>query len=243
MCAIFTITVLLAVTSFKVFTALEFNCTFEMRWFDFVNNVYECNAKVLFDETNIDKVTSVFGSHQTELGNADVIALRINYQNLEYFPVNIEDYFPNLKVLTLYGNSISEVKNSHLAPFPDLVYLNLYTNKISTLDGDLFLGLKSMKYVSFERNNIVHVGHDLTLPRDGLVFFDANPCINMRAATRDEIEALRFNLLINCTLISPVETALENRPNLLTNLNEQVQSLEQRIKFLEDFIEGNCRCK
>lgn len=91
--AIVTFAVLLAI-SFKVCSALKFNCTFGMRWFDFVDTVYECDGSLLFDAANIDKVTSVNGTHQTERSNSDVVALRINNRNLEYFPVNIETFFP-----------------------------------------------------------------------------------------------------------------------------------------------------
>lgn len=204
-----------------------------MQWYDFVGSSYECVASLTFDTENVDKVTSVVGTHLSGKYHSDISALRIINQNLAYFPVNIEAYFPNLKIMQLYGNSITEVKNSHLAPFPNLVYLNLYTNKITSLDGSLFDGLNSMRYVSFERNNIRHVGHDLVLPKDGLIFFDANPCINVRASTPDQIAALRFNLLINCTLIEPIEAALGSRKNLLTDVSGQVKNLVQRLDILE----------
>lgn len=230
--AIVTIAVFLTI-SFEVCSGLGFNCTFGMRWFDFVGTVYECDGSLLFDAENTDKVTSVNGTHQTGRIHSDVLALRMNHRNMEFFPVNIEAFFPNLKAITFYGNSIYEVKNAHLAPFPNLVYLNLYTNKITSIDGSLFDGLNSMQYVSFERNNIRHVGHDLVLPKAGQIYFDANPCINMRASTPDQIEALRFNLLINCTLIAPIEAALGSCRNLQSSVNDQVQSLVVRLDSLE----------
>jgi Leucine-rich repeat (LRR) protein len=211
--------------------ALELNCTYTARTYDFIGNVYECEASI--SAGNIDKLTSVYGTHQTGKTHANVAALRIINQNLQYFPVNVEAFFPNLRVFQLYGNSISVVKNTHLAPFPNLVYLNLYRNKISTISGNLFDGLNSMQYVSFETNNVGQVGHDLALPKAGLVFFDTNPCINVRASTPDQIEALRFNLLINCTLIAPIEAALESRQNLLTSLKDQVQKLEAKLDRFE----------
>lgn len=125
------------------------------------------------------------------------------------------------------------MENSHLTPFPTLVYLNLYRNKITTISGRLFDGLNAVQYVSFETNNLQHVGHDLALPKAGLVFFDTNPCINLRASTPDQIEALRLDILINCTLVSPLEVALEHRQNLLTSLNGQVQNLIAKIDRLE----------
>lgn len=230
--AIFTIALILVIHS-CICRALDFNCNFTIKWYDFVgNNVYECSASLPLDTKNIAEVRSVSGTHLSGKTNLDVVALRINNQNLELFPINIEEFFPNLKVLQLYGNSISEVKNTHLTPFPNLVYLNLYTNKISSLDGNLLDGLPSLRYVSFERNRLTHVGHDLILPKDGLVFFDANPCINVRASTPDGIAALRFNLLINCTLIEPIEAALESRHNLLTDVSKQVQINVERLNML-----------
>lgn len=147
--------------------------------------------------------------------------------------MNVEAFFPNLKVFQLYGNSIRVVKNTHLVPFPNLVYFNLYMNQITTIDGNLFDGLNSVKYVSFERNYVRSVGHDLVLPKSGLVFFDNNPCINVRASTIDGIAALRFDLLINCTLLEPIETALKNRGNLVTDVSNQVQNVVNRVNSLE----------
>ncbi|XP_037051538.1 leucine-rich repeat-containing G-protein coupled receptor 4-like [Bradysia coprophila] len=215
----------------KICGALELNCTYTTRSYDFIGSVYECDATI--SAGDIDKLTSVSGTHQAGKAHANIIALRITYQNLQSFPVNVEAFFPNLRVLQLYGNSISEVKNAHLAPFPTLVYLNLYRNKISTISGNLFDGLDSLQYVSFESNDVRHVGHDLALPKDGLIFFDTNPCINVRASTPDQIEALRFNILINCTLIAPIEAALERRQNVLTSVNDRVGNLEARLDLLE----------
>lgn len=227
---IITLAVLLA-CSLNVCTALELNCTYRMQSYDFIGSVYECSATI--SAGDIDKLTSVSGTHLSGKAHSNVAALRIINQNLQYFPVNVESFFPNLRVFQLYQNSISVINNAHLAPFPNLVSLNLYKNKISTISGNLFDGLNSMQYVSFETNDVRHVGHDLALPKAGLVFFDSNPCINVRASTPEQIEALRFNLLINCTLIAPIEAALGSRQNLLTSLNVQVQSLVARLNALE----------
>lgn len=227
----------LSLISFKVSIAIEFNCTFATVPDDYVGSVYQCEATV--DARNDERLTAVYGKHNIteDDPNLYVVILKINYQDMIFFPVNMESlsFFPNLKVINFYGNSISQIKNAHLAPFKkNLIYLNLYGSKITVLDDNLFDGLDLIQYVNFGANHIAHVGHDIVLPKVGSVFFNANPCINMRASTPENIAVLRFNLLINCTLIAPIEAALKSRQNLLFDKNDQVRSVANVISSLEE---------
>lgn len=233
--------------------ALGFNCVYSTAYYLNVGEVYSCNATLLHDEQNIEKVTSVFGTHQSGKTHADVEGLQIFSQDMEFFPVNIEAFFPNIKSLGFFSNFISSVNSTHLAPFLNLLHLDLWRNRITMLDSNLLAGLESIRFFSVQENNIKHVGHDFILPDSGLIFFNSNPCISLGATRPDQIIDLRFQLLRNCPpTISQIEDTLESRTNLLTNVNAQVQNLtndvtgllytnsqlEERVAILESIIEG-----
>lgn len=248
---IFIASILLCI-NFNMCKALGFNCLFSMVYYVHVGEVYSCGATLLHDE-NIETVTSVFGAHQSGKGHTDVVGIQIYRQDLEFFPLNMEAFFPNIKAIAYISNSIFSINNTHLAPFPNLEYFSLLGNRITSLDSNLFYGLQSIRYISMQENNIKHVGHDFILPDSAEILFYSNPCISMGAADPDRIVALRFELLRNCPpTISQIEDTLESRNNLLTNLDAKVQNLrnevtgmkyansqlEERVAFLEGIIEG-----
>lgn len=243
-------------TRSKYSNAMTLDCNFGMISFSTSDSIYSCIASVLYVEN--DNVSAVIGSHLNGKRNVDVQGLRIYSRSIDTFPSNIEFFFSNIKVLNLGDNLISHINNGHLSPFPNLEYLSLWHNRITSLDSNLFSGLESMQYIDFEFNNILHVGHDFILPNSGQINFYGNPCISKIASTEDEIFYLRFLLLVNCPpTILQIEDTLESRPNLLTNVYDQVQSLERknwqlesnvavltsRLALLEAIIEGELGLK
>lgn len=227
---------MLFVSIWKTSEAISINCTFEqVNYGGSIGSVYRCIATTLFDGRDSDMLTVVYGFHLNGNANVNVQALVINSQNLAFVPRNIEAFFPNLRVLNLALNSISNIKNEHLIPFPNLIQLELGVNRITTLDSNLFSGMTLLRQMDFRYNNIMHVGHAINLLNDAInLDFRHNPCIDLLANTIDAIANLRFELMANCpATMSQIETDLASRPNLLTNLNSQVQSVVKRTESLE----------
>lgn len=197
-----------------------------MESFAFVGNVYTCTGTIGNSQI-IDEVTGISGNHLPDKNNTSVETLVLANQNLQYFLINIADaeYFPNLRRLDLSNNVISSIGNIHLAPHKYLEDLNFSGNKITTFDSDVLYGMSNMRYASFSYNDLQYVGHDVILPSVG-VYFERNTCIDMYAFNSAENTRLRFHLLVQCPpLISQIERSLESRGNLLTRVNEDVQSL------------------
>lgn len=219
----------------KLSCAISLSCTFGMGTYDLIGSIYRCDASVLTDGVSNDNVTAVYGAHQTGKSHTNVLGLKIYNRNLQYVPINVEKFFPNIKVLYFESNSISHISNRHLIPFPNLEYLSLHTNRITSLDSNVLSGLNSLKYVTFSFNNIINIGHDFILPNAGRVFFNKNTCISTEATTAAQITALRFTILVSCPpTITQIENTLESRPNLLTNVNDQVQNLFNRTHYIEE---------
>lgn len=228
------IAIVLLSVNCKISSGLGLNCTYGIGTYDVIGNIYRCDAKLLFDGQSIDNVTAVYGSHQSGKGYSDVLGLKIENQRMEFVPTNIKAFFPNIKVLMFQNNAISSISNSYLMTFPNLEYLSLHTNKLTSLDSNLLSGLNSMKFVTFSVNSIKHVGHDFVLPNTSRIYFNSNKCISKEATTAAQITELRFSLSVNCPpTISQIENILESRPNLLTKMNGQVQSLVEITNTLE----------
>lgn len=223
---------------------MALNCTFDLFPFHLLGGVYRCAAILSFDVESGDKVTAVYGAHLPGQRNDDVEGLIISSQDMEFFPVNIESFFPHIKVLNFPRNSISSVTRNHLAPFPNLEFLALYANRITSLDGDLFAGLKSLKFVNLGQNRIQHVGHDFVLPAAAEIYFYSNRCIDRDAVTAIEVTHLRFSLMMNCP---PKRSQTDdNAPITIPNdrkqtLKNEYLQLEMRVSVLEA-INDSRRC-
>lgn len=234
---IFIIPVILFTINCKVSSAIVLNCTYDLFPFHIVGGIYRCAGQILFDEENSDKITELYGTHEPRKGNVDVQGLIIRSQDMEFFPVNIDAFFPNIKLLNFPLNSISYVSNAHLIPFPNLEFLALYGNKITSLDSNLFSGLNSLKFINLGGNKIKHVGYDLILPNFAEIYLYSNTCIDKDAVTADQITFLRFSLMIKC----PPRIS-QNRFRLTKDqvqiLKNKYLLLEMRISFLEAIIDS-----
>lgn len=227
-------------------SAISLDCTFGI-----LVNRYACQARVLFDGN--EKVSTVFGAHQTGMGHDDVLVLSLMSQNLPFFPTNIEAFFPNTVTIYLNDNTISNVNNSHLIPLQSLQTLGLANNRLTTLDSSLFSGMTSLSYISFANNNIRHIGHDISLPDGGSIYFNSNDCISDFATTPAEVDSLRLELLRQCPpTISQIGESLEvgglnSRITHLETRNTYLETgfiqLETRIAFLEAIIENRLGLK
>lgn len=215
--------------------------------------VYECKATIL-DGRESDILTEVHGIHETGRGNINVQYLWLIHQEMEFFPRNIEAFFPRLEALTFAGNAITDITINHLRPLSNLLFLDLAMNRITSLDSNLLsvYSTRSMNFIRFSSNNLKCVGQDFFFPNTREADFRFNPCINLHAVTTSQVANLRSNLLANCLPencppeIKPPEnsppencppidcqsltkTALENS-NLITNLNGQVQRLLELVE-------------
>ncbi|XP_037037902.1 leucine-rich repeat neuronal protein 3-like [Bradysia coprophila] len=198
-CFLLVTTIALLATYIQTGNAIQLNCKFvtvaNYPW----GSIYECDATVVYDAQNVNRVTAVTGTHSSGKGNADVHGLRIQSQKLDHFLVNIHKFFPNLKLLYFLSTSIPHISNAHLLPLTNLEYLGLYNNSITSLESNLFAGFESIKFITFSNNKIKHVGLDFILPNTAHLFdFSKNPCIDMKAETPAQITELRQKLLVNC---------------------------------------------
>lgn len=141
-------------------------------------------------------------------GPSDVLGIQAveTYSlNMIFFPVNLNTYFPKLKLINLSAPvdssaTILRIENRHLSPFPNLEVLSFRYHKLRAIDSNLFAGLNKLKFVTFYANNIEHVhGDDFIIPSTvTTIDFSFNKCVHLKAATYPDIANLKIHLHDNC---------------------------------------------
>lgn len=191
----------------------------------YVGAVYTCKGTIVGNSNN-GTVIAAYGNHLRRMNDGNVQAICINEQNLKYFPRNVAQFSPNLKVINLSDNSITSLLNSELKPHNKLEWLSISDNEISALESKIFDGSPNLKTVDFYNNNILFVGEDIKLPTIGHLNFLSNRCVDMYANTSEEIVTLKLHLLIECSH-SPRISLIEET---LVTINQDVQELKRNLQ-------------
>ncbi len=201
--------------------AFTIDCEYTVQSWAYVDSAYTCMGTIRLEDGSNSTLTAINGNHIPGITNANVEALSIYEQNLTQFPMNVERFFPNLKVIHLSDNLINSVSNEFLRPHKYLVWLGLPGNKITKLESNIFDGLPHLRIIDFYGNKIKDVGQDIKLPKTGNINFYSNLCIDMGAATDDKIAELEYNLVHKCSYslrLSRIEEILMNIMNGIEEL-------------------------
>lgn len=213
---------MLIATHLAISGGFSIDCEYYVDSYAFVGTMYACTGTIVLDDSKYT-VTSTSGSHHRRMNDSMVEALFIYQKNLNYFPKNVERFFPNLKAISLDDNLITKVSNVFLRPHKNLEWLNLLGNRITKLDSDIFDGLPNLQIANFYRNNIKEIGQDIKLP--GNINFHSNICIDMGATTPAEIATLQLTLLVKC---SHNPRMLHIEQSLIT-INNNIQELKENL--------------
>lgn len=196
--------IFLIAVAFVQIESITLDC--EYNQFDGWNSLgptYECKATVnlLVDNSDQSKVASISQNHLDGKTNSDVEAFSIMDQNLQTFPKEIENFFPNLKGIFAYDCKIKVITKDSLQ-FPNLQWIRIASNELMSLDDDLFNSTPNLQLVSFMNNKIKHVGRNTFQPLENLEFlqfYGESNCINETAQTRDEVVNLISKLPVVCS--------------------------------------------
>lgn len=200
---------------------------------DLYHGLYTCRGSSPFSTNNFfdnGTVTELIGQHEAGKSVDNVQGLHILGDYMNIFP-NVRSFFTNLKLFYFEADPLSTISNDNLIQFPNLEYLKFSRTGVASLDSNLFSGLKYLKVIDFSENKIVHVGHDLVLPKNSVINFKSNTCIDTSASTPEEITMLKLHLRVYCSpqmeAIQPIQTSL------LNDLTEKSIQLEKRVASLE----------
>ncbi len=121
-------------------------------------------------------------------------------ENIEFTPFNIHTFFPNLEALDLLNKGTSELTRESLKGLNSLRLLNFGRNKLQTIETDLFIENPDMERLYFENNPLRHVAFNVFDDLQRLNFLDVTEtlCIDQSATTIDQIDSLKFHILVQC---------------------------------------------
>lgn len=188
---------------FSPIHALKIDCEFNLRSIGSFYG-YSCSVINIFDFEGGQGVTEIRGAHQNVLTNFDVTGFFIeDARNLTFFPLDIENFFPNIVAIRLQKSNIVTLNGNELAHFINLYLINFATNyNLDRISGNLFASNPLMRSISITNSrNLEFVGENLLDHLENLehVNFTNNLCIN-EVAQQEKIliNNLIENLKINC---------------------------------------------
>jgi hypothetical protein len=215
-----------------------------------LGQIYTCDAHITSLATK--PLIKVTGEHRRHKDNELVHGILIVHQReLEFFPQNLENFFPNLKAIDLEGCSITSISGDDLKPFESLEQLSLDDNKLTQLPVNLFANNLLLKRIDLEGNSIMHVALNIfqDLKELQTVFMRHNTCTEHldrpMALRRDQVDVLEWELSIDCpqTKEMMIESILISSQfqNRLRNSNDQLDEvkleLQTEIRHLEKQIQ------
>lgn len=156
-----------------------------------------------FLSTRDDDIILKFATpHEENKTGTDVDGLYIANGVYQYLPININEYFPNLKAIWVQHTGLKEIKPCHLSAYKDLREISIQQNEIETLDNDLFAKNKKLEYINLSNNKIKYVDANIFRNLDATLFIVIrivkNPCIDEVANTPAKITALKTILQDQC---------------------------------------------
>lgn len=184
---------------FSSATAINFQCWFKLTYYRGLPSTYICSVTSWSDVDN-KILTAVNGNHHRGRTNLDVkgILFDLRGKNLDYLPMGIEDFFPNLLAYSVFRGVISNYTGNEFFPFKNLELIAIHETPLEFLPGNLFSKNKNLKTI-YLMNKVKLVGSGFL---DGLnkleyVMF-SEICLNDSASTASEIESLKEKLREHC---------------------------------------------
>lgn len=158
---------------------------------------FECKAVGWSITGDHEVVTSING--KTEALN-DVVVLSVEDQTLNYFPKNLDKFFPSLKGIKVLNTGLKSIKQENLKPFPKLSHLALFGGDLEKLDNDLFAYNPNLQWLALDDNKLNFIGDNLLTHLEKLkkVSLYNNRCINKKAWKRDDVEDIVEVIRTNC---------------------------------------------
>lgn len=122
-------------------------------------NGYICNVrsiKIVFK--NDRRIDQIISWDNTEINKTNVKGLDCILKTVNYFPTNLESFFPNLTFIRIDLSNLTEIKMEDLKPFSNLTTLEMQFNKIKVIDANLFSNHPMLKDINFDFNSIEKIG-------------------------------------------------------------------------------------
>lgn len=185
----------------------------------------------------------------------DVQGLWIQHSNVAYFPLGIENFFPNLVAISISNSNLKRITKEDLKPFPNLRYFSLWSNHLQTVEKDLFQYNPKLEVIILKENRISQIEptvFDNFVDKLRYFYLDGNNCqfgdayddkqkanemiaqIQDGSCKNDDLKKIIEELAMK------VEAGLKAQEMLTEKLNAQMKTELQR---LQTQLNENCQCE
>lgn len=166
--------------------------------------------------------------------------LVLNAQKLSKIPIDLNAFFPNLKMIQISGNNLTTINRTEILSFPKLIYLDVSRNHIKKLEQNLFTSTRELEIIDFSLNDIAEIGFGVLDPLKNILSasFRGNECIDQSFVPESSISLLVLQLGSNCSsVIHDIIKPIASETPQLVKLQEQVSKMEKDNKVLRERVE------
>ena len=169
-----------------------------------ISDLYICNVQGLTISEPKTLITNVSGIHISHLRLVDVEYLRMINQNIEFLPINIAEYFPNLKKIKVKRSMLQYITENDFRGLTQLSVVYMTNNRLKDLPCGVFNTNKRLEEIHFEDNILTEIGADVFKPLALLTVahFRNNNCINKDVENSYEVPALLNEITTKCFMNS-----------------------------------------
>lgn len=132
---------LLLLAIFSQASTIVFNCTFAVISYNQLPASYTCDP-ILSNIEDSQELTAVFGVHLSGKNNDDVqlfdLANECRNANLQFIPLGMEKFFPNLSAIRTSYCNISELSGNELNFYENLEWFGQEFTPLERVPGNFF---------------------------------------------------------------------------------------------------------
>lgn len=221
--------------TFAATQAVVYDCIYSSKSWAQVGDLYGCTVSSILAGTS-SVLEEIQGTKLPGKSNNDVEGFIISRKVVHQFPVNLANFFPNLRAIQLYTTELEQLSVNDLKLFSKLEYLNLAFNFLTTISSDLFKFTPKIKFLFIHNNKLKTVGRGIldVIPELIEADFQANSCISLNAQTPDEIVVLKEDLEAFCSLPDEIDgstTTVQTTTMNMCSMRCSLDSDSEKIKF------------
>jgi hypothetical protein len=231
---------------FSTTSAIIFDCDFRDGTYTYLPLTYFCFV-YSFSEGQNQFLTAINGNHESGKTNDDVkgINLFLRDKNLNFFPQNIENIFPNIIAINI-GYVIKVYKGDEFDNFINLEWAALYDGEIEHVPGNLFSKNPKMRAIFLDGNKIKTIGSNFMNGLNELmsVCLLKNICTQEWAESASDVQKLKQTLKSKCfieetTTQAPTTTTTEPLTTTTTTQTPTTNPFESKLNELVDKLSKN----
>ncbi|KAL7035717.1 hypothetical protein ACKWTF_008521 [Chironomus riparius] len=169
-----------AIAVFGYSESASFECKYDFYAYETVGNIYYCwiqnNLKINSPSSAL--ITSHSGGHKSGYNNNYVYGIWSDVGGISYFPLGLDELYPNINFIVIRNGRIQELHQSDLKSLPNLKHLDLGQNDIDVLEEGLFDYNPELILISFMENKICEVAQSSfdIMPKLHWLYLSYNQC-------------------------------------------------------------------